>query len=84
MGKPAWFHFVLVPGLTDAEENLRGLARHMASFSNVEWVELLPFHQMGMHKWQGPCPRRNPRRDRAGYRAKAWQIFEAAGLPVHA
>jgi len=66
--KPAWFRFVLVPGLTDAEENLRGLARHMASFSNVERVELLPIHQMGMRKWQGPCPQRNPRRDRAGYR----------------
>jgi pyruvate formate lyase activating enzyme len=87
MGKPVWFRFVLVPGLTDAEENLRGVARHMASFSNVERVELLPFHQMGMHKWQGlgrAYALEGTRSATGPDIDKARLIFESEGLPVHA
>ncbi|MEN9223991.1 MAG: pyruvate formate-lyase-activating protein [Thermostichus sp. HHBFW_bins_43] len=50
--KPTWIRFVLVPGLTDPEENVKGLARFIASLSNVERVEVLPFHKMGEYKWQ--------------------------------
>lgn len=50
--KPTWIRFVLVPGLTDAPENIAGLAKFVAGFSNVEKVEVLPFHKMGEYKWQ--------------------------------
>lgn len=52
IGKPAWIRFVLVPGLTDPEENVKGLSQFVASLSNVERVEVLPFHKMGEYKWQ--------------------------------
>lgn len=50
--KPVWIRFVLVPGLTDAEENVAGLAQFVSTLSNVERVEVLPFHKMGEYKWE--------------------------------
>ena len=44
--------FVLVPGLTDDPANVDGIARFVAPMRNVEWVEVLPFHQMGAFKWK--------------------------------
>lgn len=52
MGKPVWVRFVLVPGLTDAPDNIEAVARFVAPMKNVEWVEVLPFHQMGAFKWK--------------------------------
>ena len=48
---PVWARFVLVPGYTDAIENVEEVARLAASFPNIERVEVLPFHQMGRDKW---------------------------------
>ena len=50
--KPVWIRFVLVPGLTDDDENLRSIAKFVAELDNVERGEVLPFHQMGRFKWQ--------------------------------
>ncbi|MCC5833365.1 MAG: pyruvate formate lyase-activating protein [Opitutales bacterium] len=50
--KPVWIRFVLVPGLTDADENIDGLAEFVSSLSNVERVEILPFHKMGENKYE--------------------------------
>ncbi len=50
--KPTWVRFVLVPGLTDPEDNVKGLAQFVAQLPNVERVEVLPFHKMGEYKWQ--------------------------------
>ena len=52
MGKPVWVRFVLVPGLTDDPANVEGVARFVAPMKNVEWVEVLPFHQLGAFKWK--------------------------------
>lgn len=52
MGKTVWVRFVLVPGLTDDPENMAKIARLVAPMRNVEWVEVLPFHQMGAFKWK--------------------------------
>jgi pyruvate formate lyase activating enzyme len=52
MGKPVWVRFVLVPGLTDDPENIAEVARFVGPMRNVEWVEVLPFHQMGEFKWK--------------------------------
>ncbi len=51
-GRPMWVRFVLVPGLTDDPEDIRSLARFVATLANVERVEVLPFHQMGEYKWE--------------------------------
>lgn len=52
IGKPVWVRFVLVPGLTDVPENVETVAGFVAPMANVEWVEVLPFHQLGSFKWK--------------------------------
>jgi pyruvate formate lyase activating enzyme len=52
MGKPVWIRFVLVPGLTDDLANVAAVGRMVASMRNVEWLEVLPFHQLGSFKWK--------------------------------
>jgi pyruvate formate lyase activating enzyme len=52
-GTPVWIRYVLVPGLTDDVENIEGVAAFLATLANVERVEILPFHKMGEHKWEG-------------------------------
>jgi len=52
IGKPVWVRYVLVPGLTDDRANIRAVARFVAPMHNVEWVEVLPFHQMGAFKYK--------------------------------
>lgn len=51
LGTEAWVRFVVVPGLTDGEENVESIARHVATLPNVSRVEVLPFHQMARDKW---------------------------------
>lgn len=50
--KPTWVRFVLVPNLSDDQENMAGLAQFIAQLDNVEKVEILPFHKMGEYKWE--------------------------------
>jgi pyruvate formate lyase activating enzyme len=53
LGKRMWIRYVLVPGLTDAEADILHLADFVVTLgAAVERVEVLPFHQMGAHKWQ--------------------------------
>ncbi|WIM72463.1 pyruvate formate-lyase-activating protein [Corynebacterium suedekumii] len=51
-GKPVWVRFVLVPGLTDAPENVESVADIVARWPNVERVEVLPSHNMAADKWR--------------------------------
>lgn len=51
-GRPMWVRFVLVPGHTDAPDNIKGVAAFAASLGNVERVDVLPFHQLGKFKWE--------------------------------
>lgn len=50
-GNKFWVRFVLVPGLTDDPKNIDGLAKFVSKFTNVERVEILPFHKMGEEKY---------------------------------
>ena len=51
-GRTIWLRFVLVPGLTDDDDNIAPIARFAADLENVERVDVLPFHQMGRYKWK--------------------------------
>lgn len=52
IGKPVWIRFVVVPGLTDGPENVANVARIVSRWkSNIERIEVLPFHNMGADKW---------------------------------
>jgi len=50
--KPIWIRQVLVPGITDNEEDLLELKKFITSLSNVQKVELLKYHSMGKFKWE--------------------------------
>lgn len=52
INKPVWLRYVLVPGFTDDEKDLNEWAGYVSHFKNVERVDILPFHQMGIHKWE--------------------------------
>ena len=52
LSKRTWVRFTLVPGETDDPANVDGIARFVAPMKNVEWVEVQPFHQMGLFKWK--------------------------------
>ncbi len=50
-GTPTWIRFVLVPGLTDAVDNVDRVADVAAGLTTVERVDVLPFHRLGAHKY---------------------------------
>ncbi|MGO1666792.1 pyruvate formate-lyase-activating protein [Flaviflexus sp.] len=52
LGKEVWIRFVLVPGWTDAPENIDAVAKIITRWPNVSRLEVLPFHQMGRDKWE--------------------------------
>ena len=49
---PIWLRHVLVPGVTDSEENLSQIGEFAASLHNIDRLEILPYHTMGVHKWE--------------------------------
>ncbi|MBV7316867.1 pyruvate formate lyase 1-activating protein [Shewanella sp. NIFS-20-20] len=46
-----WIRYVVVGGHTDDIESARALAEFIKPMSNVEKIELLPYHELGKHKW---------------------------------
>lgn len=51
-GIPTWVRHVVVPGLTDNDEWLHRLGEHVARYSVVEKIEVLPYHTLGTFKYQ--------------------------------
>lgn len=51
-GKDMWIRHVLVPGLTDDEEGLVALRDFIAELKTVTRVEILPYHTLGLFKWE--------------------------------
>lgn len=49
---PVWIRYVLVPNLTDNPEDIDSLANYLTSLTNIERVDILPFHKMGEYKWE--------------------------------
>lgn len=52
IGKSMWIRHVLVPEYTDSDENLKALKEFIDTLSNVERIELLPYHTLGRFKWE--------------------------------
>ena len=52
IGKPVWLRHVLVPGWTTKPELLEALAKLVSKVENLVRFEFLPFHQMGLYKWE--------------------------------
>lgn len=51
-GKEMWIRRVLVPELTDDEEGLHVLDDFIKSLKTVSRVEILPYHTLGLFKWE--------------------------------
>ena len=49
---PIWIRQVIVPGITDNEDDLIKLKDFISSLKTVKNIELLPYHNLGKHKWE--------------------------------
>lgn len=49
---PMWIRHVLVPGVTDNEQDLENLRKFIDTLKSVEKVEILPYHTLGLFKWE--------------------------------
>ena len=52
IGKPFWLRYVLVPGISDFEEDIRMLGEHFKGYRMIQRVEILPYHTLGIHKYE--------------------------------
>lgn len=50
--KPVWIRHVVVPGITFDEEQLTEVGKFMKTLSNVEKLEVLPYHALGEVKYE--------------------------------
>lgn len=51
-GTKLWIRQVLVPGITDSEEDLKKVRVFIDGLATVEKVEVLPYHTMGVVKYE--------------------------------
>lgn len=51
MNKPLWLRIVIVPGINDTKEYINELIKFIRPIKNVEKIELLPYHTLGVHKY---------------------------------
>jgi pyruvate formate lyase activating enzyme len=52
INKPTWIRHVLVPGVSDFDEDLYALRDFIDTLTNVERTEVLPYHSFGEEKWR--------------------------------
>jgi pyruvate formate lyase activating enzyme len=86
LGKATWIRYVLVPGWTDDEEAIDGLAAFVAGLDNVERVDILPFHKLGAPKYEAlgiPFPLADTPTPSADLVERVRGQFIAHGLRAH-
>lgn len=49
---PVWLRHVVVPGLSDEEEDWEKLRAFADGFDNIERIQVLPYHSLGAWKWE--------------------------------
>lgn len=47
-----WLRYVLVPGLTDNPNDLHRLGQRVKDLSNIQKLEIQPYHTLGKHKYE--------------------------------
>lgn len=86
-GSKIWVRFVLVPGLTDSEENVEKVAEVCEQFKDaIEHIDVLPFHQLGRPKWHElriPYPLEDAKGPSASLKKRVTEQFEAHGFVVY-
>lgn len=48
--KPVWVRYVLVPGWTDAKEDLKRASEFIKKLKNIKRIDVLPYHTLGVGK----------------------------------
>ena len=84
-GTPVWVRYVLVPGWTDAPDEIEAVADRCAALPNVERVDVLAFHKLGRSKYERlgvPFPLADTPTPTPGQVAAARAVFAARGLVV--
>jgi len=49
--QPVYLRYVVLPGHTDSIEDVHALGKFIEPMKNIEKIELLPYHELGKHKW---------------------------------
>ncbi|GLS90979.1 pyruvate formate-lyase-activating enzyme [Psychromonas marina] len=49
--QPVYLRYVVVPGYTDCLEDAHALGKFIEPMKNIEKIEMLPYHELGKHKW---------------------------------
>ena len=52
IAKPVWIRHVLIPGITDKDEYLIRLRDFLSTLHNIERIEVLPYHTLGVFKYE--------------------------------
>ncbi len=84
--KPTWIRYVLLPGYSDDIKDLNEWANFVSKFSVVKRVDILPFHQMAIYKWEKTAREyklkdtKTPTKDEI---KKAEDIFKKYDLPLY-
>lgn len=50
--KPVWIRHVTIPGINDSDQELERLDQFLQERKNIQRVDVLPYHTMGMYKWE--------------------------------
>lgn len=86
LGIPTRIRYVLVPGWTDDEAAVDGLATFLSGLRNIEQVDVLPFHKFGAPKYEAlgiPFSLRDTPVPDAALTARVRAQFRAHGLTTH-
>ena len=49
--QPVYLRYVVLPGYTDSDIDVHKLGKFIEPMKNIEKIELLPYHELGKHKW---------------------------------
>ena len=51
LGIPVWIRHVVVPGITDDEDELFRLGEYLSTLTNIKALDILPYHDMAKSKY---------------------------------
>ena len=51
INKPVYLRYVVLPGYTDDLADVEAMGKFIEPMKNIEKIELLPYHELGKHKW---------------------------------
>ena len=84
-GRDIWIRIPLIPGFNDSRQELEAMGKIAAGTKNVTNVTLMPYHTLGMSKYEtlGLTPGYVPETMVSAQKLEeAKEIFRKAGLPV--